>query len=87
MTHDLRQGLWTEAANLSTILENIIVTPTKPIAAYYNFYKQHYPKLNSLKSFGQLAVVATNKEMYSKLADRGRVCIYLGPAENHAQDV
>ena len=37
LTHDLRQGLWTEAANMSTILENIIVTPTKPVAAYYNF--------------------------------------------------
>jgi hypothetical protein len=32
---DLREGVWTEAAKYATEVENVIVTPNKPIASLH----------------------------------------------------
>ena len=36
---NIREGVWAEAAKTATEIENLIVTDTKPIAAFHRFYK------------------------------------------------
>jgi hypothetical protein len=86
LTTTLQNGLWTEAAHMATMLESIIVTPTKVLAAYDKFYNESYKHLHTLRTFGSVAY-HHDKKIHSKLSDQGRVSIYLRPSPNHATDV
>lgn len=85
----MREGLWAEAADTASQIEDRIVTPSKPIAAYNKFYNIKEEKLKTLKPFGSIGIVEINKtrKIRGKLEDRGRPCMYLGQARNHADDV
>ena len=84
-----RKGLWTEAAQTATDLENILVSTRKPIASYNAFFEKELPGLRNMRTFGEIAIVNDHKtkKMCGKLDDRGRPCLLLRRAENHHRDV
>jgi hypothetical protein len=46
------------------------------------------PRLpESLRSFGEIGVVTTKKDIQGKLANRGTPCIFMGYSINHVHDV
>jgi hypothetical protein len=70
----LRQRLWAEAALHATDVVNGLCTPTNNRPPYTQFYGKDPTYYNVLKTFGDIAVVATtvNKHIKSKMGDRGR---------------
>jgi hypothetical protein len=57
LTKDMREGVWAEAAKTANDIENMVITPNKPVAAYNQFYGIREPKLKILRTFGEMAVV------------------------------
>jgi hypothetical protein len=88
LTKELREGVWAEAAKMATDLTNLAVTPNQPVAPLHRFYEITNPKLKVTKPFGEMAIVQNNqrRKIRSKLEDRGRPCMFLGRAPNHADD-
>jgi hypothetical protein len=82
------EGVWAEAAKRATDIEIMLVTPNKPVAAYHRFYGTKACKKKFNKPFGDMAIVEVshNRKICSKLANHGRVCMFLGHAPNHATD-
>jgi hypothetical protein len=89
VTKELRQELWAECAKTATDIENMVATPNKPKPAFNMFYGIQEPKLKIMRKFGEMAVVENHdrRKIRSKLENRGKPCVFLGVAPNHAQDV
>jgi hypothetical protein len=89
LPRQLREGLWAEAAETASQIEDKIVTPNKTIAAYNKFYNIKEEKLKAFNPFGSIGIVEISKirQIRGKLEDCGRPCMYLGQARNHADDV
>ena len=85
----IREGVWAEAAKTATQIEDLIVTESKPVAAFHRFYNIKTFKLTKMHPFGEIVVVErnSNRGMKGKLENRGRACMYLGHAENHTDEV
>ena len=85
---ELREGLWAEAAQYATDIENLLVTPSKTHSSWFAFYQRDHPILRNIRQFGEVAIVEEHRTrgMRSKLEDRGKPCIYLGRAKDHASD-
>jgi len=79
----LRNGLWTEAALSATLYENIVVTDTRKIPAYELLYKKEKGQARQLRTFGEMAVFATREKIQNKMADRGKLCMFLGYSDDH----
>ena len=81
--------LWCEVISTATELDNIMVRPERTKPPYTLFYGEDAKHAQSLRIFGEMAVVAIHegKKMRSKLDDRGKTCMFVGYAENHAKDV
>jgi len=80
-----RKELWTEAAATATKLDNILREKGKesPHRLFYGsdpLYEQH------LRTFGELGIVTDKPgvQMKAKLEDRGKLCMFLGYAKDHA---
>ena len=88
-TREKRDGLWTEAANTATKLTNMTVTEAGREPPHKLFFGQDAAYARHLRTFGEMAVTAIhkNKRNRSKLDDRGRTCIFIGYADDHAGDV
>jgi hypothetical protein len=73
---DLRQGVWAECAKMASDIEDMVVTPNKPIAAFNQFYGVKEPKLTIMKHFGEMALVENHdrRKIRSKLENR--VCFW-----------
>ena len=86
---DMRKGLWCECANTAQKLHNILVSSKTPVPPYNQFYETNAPYLRALRTFGEIGVVThyKNKQMRSKLDDRGRPCMFVGYPDNHVNDV
>ena len=80
---------WCEVISTATKLDNIMVRPerTKPPYTLFNNKDARYMK--NMRTFGEMAVVAIHegKKMRSKLDNRGKTCMLVGYAEDHAGDV
>jgi hypothetical protein len=57
VTKELREGIWAEAAKTAGDIENMIINPNKPVAAYNMFYGIKESKFKILHPFGKMAVV------------------------------
>ena len=66
-----------------------MVRPERTKPPYTLFYGEDAKYAQSLRIFGEMAVVAIHEEkkMRSKLDDSGKTCMFVGYAENHAKDV
>jgi hypothetical protein len=89
LTKDLCQGVWEECATMASDIEDMVVTLNKPVAAFNQFYGIKEPKLSIMKPFGEMAVVENHdrRKIRSKLENRGKTCMFLGAAPNHAPDI
>ena len=74
---------------VTTKLDNIMVRQDRTKPPYTLFYKKDAKFMKYLRTFGEMAVVAIHegKKMRSKLDNRGKTCIFLGYADDHAGDV
>lgn len=85
---EIREGIWTEAAQYATDIKNIIVLANKPTASDNQFYKTTGPSIKNMQIFGEIAVVETSKirKIRAKLTNCGKSCLFLGRAVNHSSD-
>jgi hypothetical protein len=88
LPHKMRKGLWAKCARTATPTKNIIVTPTKPVSSFSQFYEKEAPYPRSLRNFGEIGVMANHadKTIRAKLADQGKVAMLLGYPDSHAND-
>ena len=89
LTPGLRSGLWAEAAQMASNIENSLVAVNKETPSYKLLYDQELPSIKAMHPFGELAVIENNskRKMRNKLDNRGRICIYLDGAANHSTEV
>ena len=81
--------LWYEVISTATKLDNIMVRPERTKPLYTLFYNKDPRYMKYMRTFGEMAVVAIHegKKMRSKLDNRGKTCMFVGYAEDHAGDV
>ena len=89
LSQELREGVWAECAKYSTDIENMIVKPNKTVSSWEMFYGRQPPMFSVIRQFGEVAIVEEwqKRGMRGKLDDRGRPCIYVGRAPDHAESV
>ena len=82
----LRKRLWAEAANTATDLENILYKQGKNGSSFQQFFGKGVKSLvpSSIQKFGEMAVITDQGKIKAKLDDRGKTCIWLGYAKDHA---
>ena len=73
----------------ATKLDNIMVRPERTKPPHTLFYGEDAKYVRSLRTFGEMAVVAIHegKKMRSKLDNRGKTCMFVGYADDHTKDV
>jgi hypothetical protein len=88
LTTDLCHGLWTEVARTATDLENTLVSASKPMAAFNQFYEKELPGIHNPHLFGEIGIVNHHKgkTLCGKLEDWGRACLHLGRALDQPRD-
>ena len=66
-----------------------MVRPERTKPPHTLFYGEDAKYARSLRTFGELAVVAIHegKKMRSKLDNRGKTCMFVGYADDHTKDV
>src|SRR5210317_276422 len=80
---NLRLGLWTEAAQSATLCENVVVTEQRTTPAYELLYGKEKRQVRKLRAFGEMAVFVTRDKIQNKMADRGKLCMFLGYSDEH----
>ena len=80
---------WCEVISTATKLDNIMVRPDRTKPPYILFYNKDAKYMKYMRTFGEMAVVAINEgeKMRSKLDNRGKTCMLVGYAGDHAGDV
>ena len=80
---------WCEVISTATKLDNIMVRPERTKPPHTLFYGKDAKYMKYMRTFGEMAVVAIHdgKTMRSKLDNRGRTCMFVGYAEDHAGDI
>ena len=80
---------WCEVISTATKLDNIMVRPERTIPPHTLFYGEDAKYTRSLRTFGEMAVIAIHegKKMRSKVDDRGKTCMFVGYADDHTKDV
>jgi hypothetical protein len=58
------------------------------VSSFSQFYEKESPYTRSLRNFGEIGVIANHadKTIGAKLADRGKVAMFLGYPDSHAND-
>jgi hypothetical protein len=86
---DSKYKIWAECARSVAMLDNMLTSSTKPHSPYYLFYKRHPEYLKQLHTFGEIGIVATHedKDLRSKLAPRGKICMFVGYPDSTIPDV
>ena len=81
----LQSGLWAEAANTATILKNNLITPTRTLNPFEQFFgKGKQNVLFSMQKFGEMCInTFKDNTHWAKLANRGTTGIWVGYAKNH----
>ena len=84
----LRDLLWAECANTSTVQENVYVTKNKKISAEEQFYDKELPGWRHMRQFGEIGIVnyGSENKHKAKHLNRGRACMYLGLAKDRPKD-
>ena len=79
---------WCEVISIATKLDNIMVRPERTKPPHTLFYSKDAKYMKYMRTFGEMAVVAIHEgeKMRSKLDNRGKTCMFVGYAEDHARD-
>ena len=82
-------GFWCEVISTATKLDNIMVRPGRTKPPHTLFYGKDAKCMRCKRTFGEMAVTAIHegKKMRSKLDDRGKICMFVGYANDHSRDV
>jgi hypothetical protein len=83
----LRSGVWAECAMTVTYLSNITSIKEKMICLHQLLFGSKPRLPETLRSFGEVGVVTTKKDIQGKLTNRGILCIFMGYSINHVHDV
>ena len=88
-TTEKRKQLWCEAANTSTMLDNILVHEQNSAPPYTMFYGKDAKYAKHLGTFGEICVTAdtSNKVGRTKLDTRRRLSVFMAYSTQHAGDV
>ena len=80
---------WCEVISTATKLDNIMVRPERAKPPHTLFYGKDAKYMKYMRTFGEMAVVAIHegKKIRSKFDNRGKTCMFVGYAEDHAGDV
>ena len=80
---------WCEVISTATKLDNIMVRPERAKPPHTLFYSKDAKYMKYMRTFGEMVVVAIHEgnKMRSKLDNRGKTCMFVGYAEDHAGDV
>jgi hypothetical protein len=70
-----------------TYLSNITSIKEKMIYSYQLLFGSKPRLPESLRSFGEIGVVTTKKDIQGKLTNRGTPCMFMEYSINHAHDV
>ncbi len=89
MPQKMRTGVWTECAATASKNDSLMVTNTKPISSHNQFFEKEPKFARHLRTFGEIGIVTnpSTQKIKAKLADRGKTCMFVGYAENHASGV
>ena len=84
-----KRKFWCEVISTATKLDNIMVKKERTNPPFTLFYNDEAKYMKFLRSFGEMAVIAISdgKKMRSKLDTRGRTGIFVGYADDHAENV
>ena len=84
-----KEEFWCEVISIATKLDNVMVRPERTKPPHTLFYGEDAKYARSLRTFGEMAVVAIHegKKMRSKLDNRGKTCMFVGYADDHTKDV
>ena len=83
----VRNRLFAEAGNTATELDGILVRGNKECSAFHQFFgkgKRSHIDIANTKTFGERCIVANRVKIKAKLADRGKLCYFVGYAKDHA---
>ena len=86
LTQELRHLLWCEAAATATDVENLLVSRNDNTPARTEFFEKDLAKADSLRQFGEMAIIKIGNNIKGKLDDRGIPVMYLGREKDHAAD-
>ena len=80
---------WCEVISAATNLDHIMVRLDRTKPPFTLFYNEDAKYMKHLRSFGEMAIVATHegRKMRSKLDNRGKKCMFVGYADDHAGDI
>ena len=83
---ELRNLLWSEAARFGAIVDNLCVGASETEPAHNKVFGSNHISADDLHEFGEMAIVAIDPlgRVKAKMAERGRPCMYTGPALDHA---
>jgi hypothetical protein len=84
---EFRDGLWAECASTATYYDNLIINKDKKKSPIELMLKSRAKGLMNLKRFGEMCVATTKSKIHGKLSNKGTVCMFIGYAVNHADDV
>ena len=85
---NIKAGVWAERVNATTLIENILVKEKDGNGTHKKLYNRHPSFEKHLCGFGEVGVSAfADRKTRLKFANRGRVCIVMGYATNHAADM
>ena len=84
-----QEEFWCEVISTATKLDKILVRPEISSPPHTLFYGEYAKYARSLRTFGEMAVVAIHegKKMRYKLDNRGKTCMFVGYADDHTKDV
>jgi Reverse transcriptase (RNA-dependent DNA polymerase) len=83
----LRSRLWAQCAKHATFLENVIYKPNLKSSSFEMLTGTKNQYIPFLKRFGEMAIVYDNKEIKSKLENKGKPSFFVGYPENHSLEV
>jgi hypothetical protein len=84
---ELSDGLKAECASTATYYDNLIISKYKKKSPIELMFKSRAKGLRNLKRFDEMYVATTKNKIQGKLSDKGTVCVFVGYAVNHADDV
>ena len=84
-----KEEFWCEVISTATRLDIIMVRPERTKPPHTLFYGEDAKYARSLRTFGEMAVVAIHEgtKMRSKLDNRGKTCMFVGYADDHTKDM
>ena len=83
-----RQEMWCEAAQTSTMLDNVLVHDEGGKPPHTKFFGEDPKYAKYLRTFGEIGVTAISSNIVgkTKLDPRGRISMFVGYSLNHPAD-